>query len=810
MTKNSGDDTSTGATTNTSSSSLISKRIEEAQRSISSLKREVQRRVVQWSTVESSKDGGGSLPWTTSLTTMNHEDSSHEAAAMDSTMLLELSEILFSRTSPRERLEYVTSKVVQIEAEIEKIRTSRATSRSSTTTSTSPADDYDELTSGTCTATSAIITSTHYPQCLEDLKDQCHFLRQCQEITSILDTYHNLSSLALQAQDLQRAKSIFEQHVHLVSKTNFSYRRDASIVSQLQGRVSRSISSLEQGAQKIVQQNIIITKASIQVITQKSTQRETTDNARNYGNLKEAWQCLLTLSSTTFGCVNNNNLTDIAQKTPLHSILWELTWTLQNQVIQPLLEEFQSRLHCHSINGRIPHQEPVLVTIHQGTETNGKMLYCRWEIGTATTTSSSSPNTYHIKKNNPVDVIVNIQQQQWKTLTFAILSIFTFFFDHVLEENTILASHVGKLILFFHPLSTTAKDANSATAPLELISKKHHHKLSSVRESLRQIFWDHCFPNTLDCRPILQLLQTSSYDHFINATYALEEAFKKNHYLPQEGDWFLTTFVKDFPTKYCEKKRVHVLMEARNIIMQSDYHTAVPVGVEENEQEEDDSQNMTEEEKTIKSYMSIFHFPKCAISIVAQKILYLVRETMKEAAEVSSIGISQNSSAKHFEENDAPSFTSNSYIASCCSQQLFLAARECFDIFRAVIPSLYRKDLHTLPRSAAIFHNDCSYFAHACTTLGLEYADQMTTTTPICTFVDMVPVFRELGNNIMMEMIKRQRHETLEILASYQITNGLLQKSLRMNDVSIFFFIYCDRNKPFLYFTHRQKNTLFF
>jgi hypothetical protein len=790
MTKNSGDDSSTAATTGTtSSSSMISKRIDEAKRSISSLQREVQRRVVQWSTVDSSRDGGLRIPWTTALTTTNHGESSHEAAAMDSTMLLELSELLFSRTSPRERLEYVTSKAAQIEAEIEKIRADseqaalRATS-SSSTTSTIPADDYDELTStSTYTTTS---TSTNYPKCLEDLKDQCHFLRQCQEITTILDTYHNLSSLAIQAQELQRAKSILEQHLQLVPKTNSSHRRDATIVSQLQSRVSRSISSLKQGAQKIIQQNIIITKASIQVITQKSMQRETTDNARNYGNLKEAWECLLTLSSTSFGCVNNNNRTDIAQNTPLHSILWELTSTLQNQVMQPLLEEFQSRLQCHSINGSIPHQEPTLVTVHQGTETNGKTIYCRWEIGTDTSSSSSSSsNTYHIKKIHPAEVIFNIQQQQWNALTCAIQSIFTFFFYHVLEEITILASHVGKLILFLHPLSTTTKDANSATAALEIISKKHHQKLSSVQESLRQIFWEHCFPNTLDCRPILQLLQTSPYDHFINAAYTLEEALKKNHYLPQEGDWFLTTFVKDFPTKYCEKKRVHVLMQARKIIMQSDYHTAVPVGIEDNDQEEDNSQNITEEEKTMKSYMSIFHFPKCAISIVAQKILDLVRETMKEAAEVSSIGASLISSPKHFEENDDPSFTSDSNIASCCSQQLFLAARECFDIFRAVIPSLHRKDLYTLPRSAAIFHNDCTYFAHACTTLGLEFADQMTTTTPICTFVDMIPVFRELGNNIMMDMIKRQRHETLEILASHQIINGLLQKSLRMNEVSI-------------------------
>ncbi len=88
-----------------------------------------------------------------------------------------------------------------------------------------------------------------------------------------------------------------------------------------------------------------------------------------------------------------------------------------------------------------------------------------------------------------------------------------------------------------------------------------------------------------------------------------------------------------------------------------------------------------------------------------------------------------------------------------------------------------------MPRLAAIFRNDCTCLAHACTVLGLEFADQIS--TPICTFVDMVPAFCELGNNVMKQMMKRQRHEILMILSSHQVIDGLFEKSLRMNEVSV-------------------------
>ena len=81
---------------------------------------------------------------------------------------------------------------------------------------------------------------------------------------------------------------------------------------------------------------------------------------------------------------------------------------------------------------------------------------------------------------------------------------------------------------------------------------------------------------------------------------------------------------------------------------------------------------------------------------------------------------------------------------------------------------------HCNPRTAAILHNDCVYFAHKMLSLGLEYKDQFSSlktgkdgtvrgnneddniASMNCTFIDLVPIFRELAERTMNDMIKYQ------------------------------------------------------
>ena len=49
---------------------------------------------------------------------------------------------------------------------------------------------------------------------------------------------------------------------------------------------------------------------------------------------------------------------------------------------------------------------------------------------------------------------------------------------------------------------------------------------------------------------------------------------------------------------------------------------------------------------------------------------------------------------------------------------LYRAAREIMDLFRAIIPTRHASEIASIPRMAAVLHNDCVYFAHEAALLG--------------------------------------------------------------------------------------------
>ena len=79
------------------------------------------------------------------------------------------------------------------------------------------------------------------------------------------------------------------------------------------------------------------------------------------------------------------------------------------------------------------------------------------------------------------------------------------------------------------------------------------------------------------------------------------------------------------------------------------------------------------------------------------------------------------------------------HLSQESSAYLYRASRECLDLYRAIIPSIYQKELYSLPRMAAICHNDCIYLAHKCTTLGIIYQDRLLKEElkQLCSFLDI-------------------------------------------------------------------------
>ena len=43
------------------------------------------------------------------------------------------------------------------------------------------------------------------------------------------------------------------------------------------------------------------------------------------------------------------------------------------------------------------------------------------------------------------------------------------------------------------------------------------------------------------------------------------------------------------------------------------------------------------------------------------------------------------------------------------------SARDCLELFLAVVPSKFSSVIETVPRMGAVFYNDCVYISHSCT-----------------------------------------------------------------------------------------------
>ena len=240
------------------------------------------------------------------------------------------------------------------------------------------------------------------------------------------------------------------------------------------------------------------------------------------------------------------------------------------------------------------------------------------------------------------------------------------------------------------------------------------------------------------------------------------DALAAKKLLPIDGTVRLATLTSSFEQKYVEWRRCTLLNEARSICVNNDYHNTVQVG-EDVGQNEDEALGITDG-------MAIFKLPTCSVSDTAFKLMAMCRRIMDEAVD----------------QKVAPELSP----LSCLAATLYRTAREVLDLFRAIIPVTHGHEVAHVPRTAAVLHNDCVFFAHHCLTLGLEYKDKFPE-VPVedargkllrhtCMFVDMVPLFRDLADRSLGEMLDAQAKQ-LSVLVGERIP--LLGEALGSDEI---------------------------
>ena len=143
-----------------------------------------------------------------------------------------------------------------------------------------------------------------------------------------------------------------------------------------------------------------------------------------------------------------------------------------------------------------------------------------------------------------------------------------------------------------------------------------------------------------------------------------------------------------------------------------------------------------------------FQFPSCAISQSVQEYIQLLYNTLKECSEASS-----------------PSM----------AVQLYCSARSMVDLFCAVLPTYHSSTIAELPRVAAIQHNNCMYLAHHLITLGHQFHAHLPSplNSEVTTFIDQVPIVRQLGEDCFLAEMRKQRDCILECLKLFGRLNSV-------------------------------------
>mmetsp|Transcript_25369 Transcript_25369/g.37462 ORF Transcript_25369/g.37462 Transcript_25369/m.37462 type:complete len:829 (+) Transcript_25369:97-2583(+) len=391
---------------------------------------------------------------------------------------------------------------------------------------------------------------------------------------------------------------------------------------------------------------------------------------------------------------------------------------------------------------------------------NGSLAASPWSFFESSNTGSIC---FEWKQDNedpnvttPSDDILEI----WKHVFCFLKRTLAFFQSKVLLGRPSLCNFVGDRLF------TRTKASNGLSSTMRALgmeSKILNVHSCSIIEPIIDLLSDNCIPNGLSGDKPVDL--DDIVEKITNITGPFDEEMDRlQFYSNCDTPTQLSKFVSSFHQNYIEKRRNKMLSQARKLLLNNDYHDTVEVGDEISMKESAVGDGSKEEDET-----AIFRLHKCAVSKTATLILSLCCQTMEEAIMSSK---------------------SNASDMKLLPATMYKTAREILDMFRAIIPTKFEKEVSTVPRTAAILHNDCAFFAHHCLTLGLRYKDKFPSSSDekdirgrilrqTCVFVDMVPIFREIADQAMGDMLQMQHVQLLEIVGS---RIGMFGESLSSNE----------------------------
>ena len=399
-----------------------------------------------------------------------------------------------------------------------------------------------------------------------------------------------------------------------------------------------------------------------------------------------------------------------SNKSSVHKSLRDLSNALVDKVIQPILDELR----------------------------NG--VSAPWTFSESSNRLSTSLEWTRVKEAEPTDNVLG-----WKEAFIFLQRILEFFQQKVLLDRDDVSSYIGDC-LFSVPSDGIAASMQSLGVESNLLGVHS----CSIMKKILDLMWETCIPTSLPAGG-LSTLREIAVD-IIGFTDSFDAAMKGiKLYSDPSKPSPISDFVSRLSQQYVERRRTTILNHARAILLNNDYHNTVEVGEEISKQP-----SLIGDGSTEMDVMAVFRLHKCTVSQTSTLVIGLTRQTMDEAT--------------------SP-IPANDESLTLLPSNLYRTAREILDLFRAILPTTLENEVMNVPRTAAVLHNDCVYLAHHCLTLGLEYKEKFPPLSgpedlrgvalrQTCMFVDMVPIFRELADQVMGDMLEKQHGQIHEIVGS--------------------------------------------
>lgn len=215
----------------------------------------------------------------------------------------------------------------------------------------------------------------------------------------------------------------------------------------------------------------------------------------------------------------------------------------------------------------------------------------------------------------------------------------------------------------------------------------------------------------------------------------LESKLSSLSFLPQQNETFLSDHIKDLNMKFIVEKRREYLVRARQVLL-ADYHNTMLAAGDAQEDDPSSAGDIGDlramNEQSGSFTMQALRFDPCQVSLASCRILKLVHEIIKQAV-ASSPDLART---------------------------LYHCARDCFELFLAIIPIKFSHILTTVPRMGAVLYNDCIYIAHNCTIISHLYRQDLGRSNPslldCCGFIDFIPRFRVVGEQFLTGHVEEQ------------------------------------------------------